>query len=412
MKKIKIYLVTAMLLIFTVDISSFETKAQPRASVNFQFFYDNLSPYGTWISYPQYGYVWHPNAGRGFHPYRTRGHWAWSDEYGWIWISDYEWGWAAFHYGRWHYDPYYGWLWIPDYDWAPAWVVWRGGGDYYGWAPLDAGINISISFGSYSPPANYWCFAPRRYITSPVIYNYYVSPQQNTTIINNTTIIKNYSVNGGPARNVFVNGPQRTEAERYTNQTIRPVKLRESSRPERTTLTNNEMVIYKPKVNAGDKSSARPSKVVPYEKTNKAKGAKVTEPVKKEPVRNEPTRTQPVKKESVQNEPTRTQPVKKEPVRSEPTRTQPVKKEPVRNEPARSQPVKKEPIRNEPARNQPVKKEPIRNEPPRTQPVKKEPVHNKPVKNEPARNQASRNQPVKNQPVKNQQPKGQEKKKG
>jgi hypothetical protein len=386
MKKIKTYLVIVMLLIFTMGISSLETKAQVRASVSFQFFYDNLSPYGTWISYPQYGYVWRPNVGRGFRPYRTRGHWVWSDEYEWIWVSDYDWGWAPFHYGRWHYDRYYGWLWAPDYDWAPAWVVWRSGGDYYGWAPLDAGINISILIGNYSPPVDYWCFAPRRYITSPVIYNYYVSPQQNTTIINNTTVIKNYSMNGGPTRNVFVNGPQRNEVEKYTHQTIRPVQLRESSRPGRTALTNNEMAIYRPKVNAADKSSAKPSKVVPFEKSNRVNGAKVNESaVKKEPVRNEPTRNQPVKKEPIRNEPARNQPVKKEQVRNEPVRKEPVNHQPVRNEPTRNQaPV------NQPANNQQIRNEPARNQAPR----------NQPENNQPARNQAPGNQPAKNQPPK------------
>ena len=251
MKKINIFL--AIILMFIMSISSQQAKAQVGVSVNFQFFYDNLSPYGSWISYPQYGYVWQPHVGRGFHPYRTSGHWVWSPEYQWIWVSDYDWGWAPFHYGRWHYDRYYGWLWIPDYEWAPAWVVWRGGGDYYGWAPLDAGISISVAFGNYSPSYDYWSFVPRRYIASPTIYNYYVSPQQNTTIINNTTVINNYSTSGGPTRNVFVNGPQRTEVERYTQQSITPVKLNEISRPGRTRSTNNEVAIYKPKVNAGDK---------------------------------------------------------------------------------------------------------------------------------------------------------------
>jgi hypothetical protein len=405
MKKIKMYLIIVMLLIFTMGISSLQTKAQVRASVSFQFFYDNLSPYGTWISYPHYGYVWHPNAGRGFHPYRTRGHWVWSDEYEWIWVSDYDWGWAPFHYGRWHYDAYYGWLWVPDYDWSPAWVVWRGGGDYYGWAPLDAGINISILIGNYSPSVDYWCFAPRRYITSPVIYNYCVSSQQNTTIINNTTIIKNYSMNGGPTRNVFVNGPQRNEVEKYTHQTIRPVQLRESSRPGRTALRNNEMAIYRPKVNAADKSSAKPSKVVPFEKPNNANGGKVNAPVKKEQVRNEPARNQPSKKEAVHN-----QPMRNEPVRNQASGNRPAKREQVRNEPVINQPVRKElvhtqPVRNEPARNQapvnrPVNNQPMRNEPARNQAPANRPVNNQPIRNEPARNQAPGNQPGKNQPAK------------
>ena len=382
MKKMKMYLVTVMFFIFMTGISSLQTKAQVRASVSFQFFYDNLSPYGTWISYPQYGYVWHPNAGRGFHPYRTRGHWVWSDEYEWIWVSDYEWGWCPFHYGRWHYDPYYGWLWIPDYDWAPAWVVWRGGGDYYGWAPLDAGINISILIGNYSPPVDYWCFAPRRYITSPVVYNYCVSTQQNTTIINNTTIIKNYSNNGGPTRNVFVNGPQRTEVQKYTHQTISPVKLHESTRPGRTALKNNEMAIYRPTVNAADKRSAKPSKVVPFEKSNRTTGGKVNEaPAKKEPIRNEPARNQPAKKEPTRNEPVRNQPVRKEPVHNQPVRNEPVINQPVRKEPAHNQPVRNEPTRNQPPVNRPANNQPVRNEPARNQPPGNQPAKGKGKKN-------------------------------
>src|SRR5215510_16333966 len=103
MKKIIIYIAIVFAVIST---ASQQAKSQVNVSVSFQAFYDNLSPYGSWISYPQYGYVWHPNI-RSFHPYRTNGHWAWSDDYGWIWVSNYEWGWAPFHYGRWYYDSYY-----------------------------------------------------------------------------------------------------------------------------------------------------------------------------------------------------------------------------------------------------------------------------------------------------------------
>ena len=129
----------------------------------------NLQPYGTWVSDPQYGNVWIPDADEDFRPYATRGHWV-VTEYGNTWVSDYEWGWATFHYGRWRYDDYYGWEWIPGHQWAPAWVSWRHGGGYYGWAPLMPGISISISFGGgYHVPDNYWACAPQAYITSPDI---------------------------------------------------------------------------------------------------------------------------------------------------------------------------------------------------------------------------------------------------
>ena len=59
-----------------------------RGSVNFQVFYDDLSPYGTWVENADYGYVWIPNVDPGFRPYATNGHWVFTDE-GWTWISNY-----------------------------------------------------------------------------------------------------------------------------------------------------------------------------------------------------------------------------------------------------------------------------------------------------------------------------------
>jgi hypothetical protein len=221
--------------------------AQPADDVSYQNFYDELSPYGRWIDYPEYGYVWCPDEGSDFRPYSTNGHWVWSDDYEWMWVSDYEWGWAPFHYGRWFYDDMYGWLWVPGNEWSPAWVAWRSGGDYYGWAPLRPGISINVGFsmGSYAPPVSYWCFAPCRYITSPRIYDYCVSPRQNVTIINNTTIINNYNYN----RNVFVTGPRRYDAERFTHERIEPVRVRDISTPGRAGFRHNEVSIYRPSVN-------------------------------------------------------------------------------------------------------------------------------------------------------------------
>jgi hypothetical protein len=44
-------------------------KASAQVSVNFQIFYDNLSPYGDWVFNPQYGYVWVPDVSNDFTPY-------------------------------------------------------------------------------------------------------------------------------------------------------------------------------------------------------------------------------------------------------------------------------------------------------------------------------------------------------
>lgn len=233
-----------------------KASAQFRADITYQTFYDDLSPYGNWIYYPEYGYVWQPGMGPDFRPYSSGGHWVWSDEYEWIWVSDYDWGWAPFHYGRWFSDPYYGWLWVPGYEWAPAWVVWRSGGDYYGWAPIRPGINISIGFsiGNYNAPYDYWCFAPRNYINSPRIYDYCIDRSRNVNIFNSTVIINNFNYQ----RNVFVTGPRRNEVERYTRQRITPVRFNQSSRPGRPEFRNNEVSIYRPNVQQRNNNGLAP----------------------------------------------------------------------------------------------------------------------------------------------------------
>src|ERR1035437_7764539 len=107
---IKIFTLSLIFVIAAVLFPK-QVKAQ-QENVNFQVFYDELSPYGQWIDYPDYGYVWLPNVDSDFRPYDTNGYWVYSD-YGWTWVSNYSWGWAPFHYGNWFYDGSYGWLWEP-----------------------------------------------------------------------------------------------------------------------------------------------------------------------------------------------------------------------------------------------------------------------------------------------------------
>jgi len=225
--------------------------------VSYQNFYDELSPYGHWIDYPGYGYVWMPVVGPGFKPYATNGYWIYTDM-GWTWASNYSWGWAPFHYGRWFYEGAYGWMWMPGNEWSPAWVSWRRSNDYYGWAPLGPNVGLDVYGGSYNPPSNYWCFVPHQYISSPRVNNYYVNESRNVTIINNTTIINTRVVNvtnnnntriNNNARNVYMNGPDRQEVERVTGSPIRPAIIRENNRPGEQ-LNNGQYNIYRPRVNA------------------------------------------------------------------------------------------------------------------------------------------------------------------
>ncbi|GAB3274556.1 hypothetical protein GCM10027347_47520 [Larkinella harenae] len=179
-------------------------------------FYDELAPYGRWERNSNYGQVWIPEVEADFQPYATNGHWA-ITEYGNTWVSDYEWGWAPFHYGRWLFDDYYGrWIWVPDSEWGPAWVSWRSGGGYYGWAPLGPGMGVNVNI-TINLPFNYWTFVPQMYFTRPRVYSYCIPRTRVVNVYHNTTIINNvYRYNNRS----YGYGPRRDEIERYTRRSV------------------------------------------------------------------------------------------------------------------------------------------------------------------------------------------------
>src|SRR5215468_10450777 len=93
-----------------------------------------LATHGSWVQVGSYGRCWRPaHVAVGWRPYCS-GEWVWTD-CGWYWSSDEPWAWACYHYGSWVFDPAVGWVWVPGVEWAPAWVSWRIGGGYVGWAP-------------------------------------------------------------------------------------------------------------------------------------------------------------------------------------------------------------------------------------------------------------------------------------
>jgi hypothetical protein len=177
------------------------------AEVN--YFYNDLSPYGSWVMLDGYGWCWQPRTviiNRSWRPYCDGGHWVYSDA-GWFWASDYSWGWGPFHYGRWHQHPTSGWVWFPDTVWAPAWVVWRSSGDHCGWAPLpyrstfEAGVGFRFNGVGvrgdfdFGLRANAFTFVATRDFNDRDLGHRRLPPVEVTKIYNQTTIINNYTVN-------------------------------------------------------------------------------------------------------------------------------------------------------------------------------------------------------------------------
>src|SRR6201984_687489 len=126
-----------ILLALAISILFLPMARQTQADdVSIDFFYNNLNG-GNWIEVGGYGLGGQPDVAVGdanWRPY-SDGYWAYTDV-GWTWISYEDFGWATYHYGRWIRLEDYGWCWVPGYEWGPAWVSWRTGGNYVGWAPL------------------------------------------------------------------------------------------------------------------------------------------------------------------------------------------------------------------------------------------------------------------------------------
>ena len=203
------------------------------ADVSVDFFYNNLSG-GNWIEVADYGYGWQPDVATSdpnWRPYAD-GYWAYTDD-GWTWVSYEDFGWATYHYGRWARLADYGWLWFPgdDLDWGPAWVSWRTGGDYVGWAPLPPrgpgvvyegqpiGARVDIDF-DIGP--DYYNFIDARFIGEPVLRDRIFAPSQNVTYINNTVNVTNITVQNNVVYNY---GPDYDLLSSRSSRPIQRLKL-------------------------------------------------------------------------------------------------------------------------------------------------------------------------------------------
>ena len=223
-------------LLFAVAASVLLLSGLPRqanADVSVDFFYDNLAG-GSWFELEGYGYCWQPDIAvndPSWRPYAD-GYWAYTDV-GWTWVSYEDFGWATYHYGRWARLADYGWVWVPgsDLEWGPAWVSWRTGGDYIGWAPLPPrgpgiiyeggpiGASVDVEF-DIGP--EFYNFCDVRYIGEPVLRQRIVPVQQNITYINQTVNITNITVNNNV---VYNHGPDINLVNQHSSRPIQRLRL-------------------------------------------------------------------------------------------------------------------------------------------------------------------------------------------
>ena len=253
---------------------------------SFQTFYDQLGDQGTWIQTDDYGYVFQPAVtDPDWAPY-TVGHWVYTDD-GWAWASDEPWGWATYHYGRWANIDGMGWVWVPGYRWAPAWVSWRYGGGYAGWAPLppetlygaeygepNAGAYAGFHFGndvdvSFHIGAGLYNFVSVGDLGENDYRGRYLDRSRNYVVINNTTNITNFTVHnsgagagrGGAFAGITAGGPPIAAVNARARQHVQTVSLTAAAQPGRSTLQGNTLAVYAPRVNPATVGQARPSVV-------------------------------------------------------------------------------------------------------------------------------------------------------
>jgi hypothetical protein len=164
-------------------------------------FYNDLAPYGSWYDDPTYGWVFAPPSSS-YVPY-SNGRWVYND-YGYTWVSADPFGWATDHYGRWVWANR--WVWRPDTTWGPAWVQWRTGDGFVGWAPA------GYTDDAYVPDVS-WRFVSAPYLFATDVPRYY-APNV-TPYLRTATPVRRYWRAGNQT---WVAGPDNMWLNRYRVQ--------------------------------------------------------------------------------------------------------------------------------------------------------------------------------------------------
>ena len=211
--------------------------AEARTDVSIDFFYNNLGNDGSWTQIGDYGYGWQPSVAvtnRSWRPYAD-GYWAYTDV-GWTWVSYEDFGWATYHYGRWTRVRDRGWFWIPGREWGPAWVSWRTGGEYVGWAPLpprrggEAIYEGRPVYGQvdidYDIGPDYYNFVDVRYIGEPVLRDRICDVNQNYGYIDRTVNVTNITYNNSQVYNY---GPDYNTLSAYSTRPIQRLTVQRDS---------------------------------------------------------------------------------------------------------------------------------------------------------------------------------------
>lgn len=257
--------VAAMLALSPVPFIASLTAAQAQeaqATVSISIFFDTLAPHGVWVKHPQYRYVFCPKVEADWRPY-TNGRWLYLEDYGWYFASDEPFAWAVYHYGRWFDDDRLGWCWVPGNAWAGAWVSWRQGDDFIGWAPLGPtreGFVIDVDVEASEPPPERWIFVPAERFLEPELEVTIVFGDQEPDIFERTSF-------AGPVvvqNNIVVNNVIDIDfIQQVTNQQVVVINPQVVDQPDQVNVDvdANVVAIFSPQIEPPTEEEAPPQAV-------------------------------------------------------------------------------------------------------------------------------------------------------
>jgi hypothetical protein len=167
-----------------------------------------LSRFGQYVYSERYGNVWRPSSfPAGWHPYPAC-NWVYDRTFGWTYDDRSEWGRIIHHYGRWAHDADAGWVWVPGAEWSPAWVAWRTGGEWSGWAPMPPTADQQETTLAAFEADKQWTFVETAKLADRCAAET-VAPGSNA-ILQTTKVVKNITIVKGIA--IYVMAPPSTIA--------------------------------------------------------------------------------------------------------------------------------------------------------------------------------------------------------
>lgn len=301
-----------------VEMTDYKESPNDFLTVDFNYFYKELSSYGEWIeidakklgidikptamnnssstlisdllgiktAYAQTGeqifnlFVWRPanelasemiKESNEYIPYNN-GQWMYTDE-GWYFKANTPQEELTSHYGRWTQDEELGWIWLPGKTYSPAWVDWRQNDDYVAWAPVPPGKyieNDAVKIDDINE--NRYTIVEKKHLIEPSVYKYRYQYVENK----NKIMIKEMTKTDGiiiKDKKVINKGPDVTDIEKKSGKKIEQIKINKVNKKEDAGLKGNSINVFVPELKKSKELKkepvTKPEKLISYKDAKK-----------------------------------------------------------------------------------------------------------------------------------------------